>query len=66
MNNSPNSNMEIHLYTGAPPPSPESFKSSWQPVNCNSGLLGDTLEKQRMEREALTKSDTARTYQQGK
>jgi hypothetical protein len=61
MSNLPNSEMESHLNTGAPPPSPESFKSSWELVNKTSELLEETLEKHRMEREALTKSDTVRT-----
>jgi hypothetical protein len=53
--------MEIDLNTGAPTPSPESFKSSWELVNQTSGLLEDNLEKHRMAREALTKSDMAKT-----
>jgi hypothetical protein len=61
MSNPPNSEMEMDLNTGAPPPSPESFKSSWESVNQTSGLLEDNLEKHRMAREALTKSDMAKT-----
>jgi len=47
--------MENHLNTGAPPPSPESFKSSWQSENCMMEQFGVALEKQRIEWEALTK-----------
>jgi hypothetical protein len=55
MSNPPNSNMENHLNTGAPPPSPESFKSSWQSENRVMELFGVALEKQRIDQEALTK-----------
>ena len=59
--NSPNSNIENHLNTGAPPPSPDSFKSSRRSENCATESFGDTLEKQRIELEALTKQHRAPT-----
>jgi hypothetical protein len=64
--NSPNSGIENHLNTWASPPSPKSFKSSCRSENCAAEPFGDTLEKQRMELEALAKQHKAWTYQQGK